>query len=55
LGGVVLGTGVAQSMPRSIGAVVPQTGSSGYGVAFFDGPTLRLWDAGEVEDTDVCP
>jgi hypothetical protein len=54
-GGETLGTGVALSRPREIGFVTVQAGSTGYGVAFYDGLTLRLWDAGEIYGTEECP
>jgi hypothetical protein len=54
-GGETLGTGVAVSKPRDNGLVTVQAGSTGYGVAFYDGLTLRLWDAGEKYQTDGCP
>lgn len=55
LAGDVLGTGVSLARPRPAGAMVHQTGSSGYGLAFYDGTTLKLWDAGEVPETGTCP
>jgi hypothetical protein len=54
LAGTSLGTAVAQSRPRPNGKMTFQTGSSGYGTAFYDGATLKLWDAGEVEGTGAC-
>ena len=54
-GGETLGTGVVVSRPREIGFVTVQAGSTGYGVAFYDGLTLRLWDAGEIYGTEECP
>jgi hypothetical protein len=54
-GGEVLGTTVPVSRPREIGYVITQAGSTGYGVAFYDGTTLRLWDAGEIYGTEECP
>jgi hypothetical protein len=53
-GGSTLGTGVAVSKPRENGEVTLQSGSTGYGVAFMDGSTLRLWDAGEKMVTAGC-
>lgn len=53
-GGTTLGTGVAVSRPRMNGAVTFQAGSTGYGVAFMDGSTLVLWDAGEKLNTAGC-
>ena len=50
-GGETLGTGVAVVRPRADGLVTVQSGSIGYGVAFYDGLTLKLWDAGEIPDT----
>jgi hypothetical protein len=56
LGAVVLGTGVVVSRPRDDGAVTVQSGSSGYGVAFYDGTALKLWDAGEkAQSATECP
>jgi hypothetical protein len=28
--------------------------SGGYGLAFYDGATLKLWDAGEIPTVGVC-
>ncbi len=43
-----LGTSVEVVRPRNAaGKVDYQSGSTGYGVAFWDGNTLKLWDAGE--------
>lgn len=53
-GGATLGTGVGLSRPRPNGGMIFQTGSVGYGEAFYDGSTLRLWDAGEVPATYDC-
>ena len=53
-GGATLGTGVAVSRPRPAMAMIAQSGSTGYGIAFYDGATLRLWDAGEVIDVEGC-
>jgi formylglycine-generating enzyme required for sulfatase activity len=53
-GGSTLGTGVAVTRPRMNGAVTVQSGSTGYGVAFMDGSTLVLWDAGEKLNTAGC-
>jgi hypothetical protein len=54
-GGEVLGTNVPPSRPRPNISMIAQGGSVGYGIAFYDGDTLILWDAGEVIDTDACP
>lgn len=54
LTGAALGSAVPLARPRPNGAVIYQSGSAGYGVAFYDGLTLKLWDAGEVPDTDAC-
>lgn len=54
LNGNTLGTGITLSRPRPKGVMIYQAGSSGYGDAFYDGSTLKLWDAGEVEDTGAC-
>ena len=54
LAGATLGTGIAQSRPRPNGRVTFQAGAGGYGVAFYDGTTLRLWDAGEIPITGGC-
>lgn len=48
-----LGTNVPQTRPRPNGPVTYQAGSTGYGVAFYDGGTLKLWDAGEIPQTVV--
>lgn len=45
-----LGTGVGQTRPRPNGLVVPGT----KGLAYYDGTTLKLWDAGEVPETAAC-
>lgn len=52
-GGETLGTNVPVSRPRPNGLMTVQAGSTGYGLAFRDGSTLILWDAGEVPDTTV--
>lgn len=54
-GGETLGTNVPVSRPRENGFVTVQAGSTGYGLAFYDGSTLRLWDAGEIYGTEECP
>jgi hypothetical protein len=56
LAGTTIGTSIALGRPRPNGSMIYQAGSSGYGVAFYDGLTLKLWDAGEVPDTGTeCP
>jgi hypothetical protein len=54
-GGEILGTSVSLARPRPDIAMIAQPGSTGYGIAFYDGTTLQLWDAGEVIDTETCP
>lgn len=54
LAGSTLGTGVAVTRPRPNGKMTYQSGSSGYGLAFYDGTTLKLWDAGEVPTSGAC-
>lgn len=53
-GGVTLGTGLSLARPRPNGKVTVQSGSTGYGVGFYDGLTFKLWDAGEVPGTIGC-
>ena len=53
-GGETLGTNIALSRPRENGLVTVQAGSTGYGIAFYDGTTLVLWDAGEIYTTEEC-
>lgn len=53
-GGDTLGTGMAVTRPRANGKRAFQAGSTGYGVAFYDNGTLKLWDAGEVKGTAGC-
>jgi hypothetical protein len=53
-GDLTLGTVVALAHPRPKGLMTFQTGSTGYGLAFYDGATLKLWDAGEVPTKGVC-
>lgn len=48
--GQKIGTAVAVSKPRPNGKMIP---GDKYGLAFYDGTTLTLWDAGEKEDTAV--
>lgn len=55
LDGETLGTAVPVALPRPNGMVTYQGGSDGYGLAFYDGETLKLLDAGEVPETDTCP
>ena len=49
-----LGTGVSLARPRPNGKMTFQAGSAGFGEAFYDGVTLKLWDAGEVMNLGVC-
>lgn len=52
---VTLGTVVAVARPRPNGLMTYQSGSTGFGVAFYDDDgTLKLWDAGEVPTTGAC-
>jgi hypothetical protein len=52
---VTLGTVVAVARPRPNGLMTYQSGSDGFGVAFYDDDgTLKLWDAGEVPTTGAC-
>jgi hypothetical protein len=48
-----LGTTVAVTRPRPYGKVTYYA-SGGYGLAFYDGATLKLWDAGEIPTVGVC-
>jgi hypothetical protein len=50
---VTLGTTVAVARPRPVGKMTYQA-SGGYGLAFCDGTTLKLWDAGELSTRGVC-
>lgn len=50
---VTLGTTVALARPRPVGKMTYQA-SGGYGLAFCDGTTLKLWDAGEIPTVGVC-
>lgn len=43
LGDIQLGTSIAQEKPRENGSVTAGT----KGIAYYDGTTLKLWDAGE--------
>jgi hypothetical protein len=47
-GGVMLGSGIALARPRERAPIIAQSGSTGYGSAFYDTLQLKLWDAGEV-------
>jgi hypothetical protein len=49
---VELGTGVSLAKPRPYGKM---TYGSSHGLAFYDGATLKLWDAGEVPGSVHCP
>ena len=49
-----LGTGVTVARPTAAGSYSPQAGSTGYGLAFYDGATLVLWDAGEIPNVGSC-
>jgi len=54
-GTATLGTVVGVERPRPNGKMTYQSGSTGFGVAFYDDDgTLRLWDAGEVPTTGAC-
>lgn len=52
--GQTIGTGVAVTRPRPNGKMTYQAGSAGFGLAFYSGTTLKLWDAGEVPTTGAC-
>lgn len=54
LTGEQLGTAVPLARPRPNGQVTTLSGSPAYGVAFYDGENLRLWDAGEIPSTGGC-
>jgi hypothetical protein len=54
LGGTELGTGISVVKPRPNGSMTYQTGDDAYGVAFYDGTDLKLWDAGELPGTTEC-
>lgn len=53
-GGTVIAENVAVARPRPNGAVTTQDGSTGFGIAFKDGTTWKLWDAGEIPETGGC-
>ena len=46
LGGDLLASGEPLARPRGLGSRRP---GSGFGLAFYDGRSLKLWDAGETE------
>lgn len=49
------GTQLPLARPRPNGSMLPQTASGAFGMAFVDATgTLRLWDAGEVQNTTAC-
>ncbi|MGC9260961.1 MAG: hypothetical protein ACP5I8_12930 [Phycisphaerae bacterium] len=49
------GTQVPLARPRPNGSMLPQTTAAAFGMAFTDAAgTLRLWDAGEVQNTTAC-
>ena len=49
------GTQVPLARPRPNGSMLPQTTATAFGMAFTDATgTLRLWDAGEVQNTTAC-
>jgi hypothetical protein len=52
-GGVTLAEGAEQIRPRPNGSMKFQTGSTGVGVAYREDGEVKLWDAGEVENTCV--
>lgn len=49
--GNTLATAVALARPRPNGAV---SAGNGYGLAFYDGNSLKLWDAGEIPGSGHC-
>lgn len=51
LDGTTIGTSVALAKTRPYGLV---TAGSTYGLAFYDGTTLKLWDAGEYPGSGGC-
>lgn len=53
LAGSTIGTTVALTRPRPYGTATYQAADS-YGIAFYDGATLKLWDAGEIYGTGGC-
>jgi hypothetical protein len=54
-GTVTLGTNVALNRPRPNGSMAVNSASPAFGLAFMDSTAaLRLWDAGEVPNTDAC-
>jgi hypothetical protein len=54
LSGTELGTGVSVARPRPYGTVTFQASTTGYGLAFYDNGTLKLWDAGEKPGSGGC-
>lgn len=49
-----LGTSLAPNKPREKGDRGFQSGTTGYGIAFYAGSTLVLWDAGETVGGEEC-
>ncbi len=49
------GTEISLTRPRPNGSMIPQSATPAFGLAFVDASgTLRLWDAGEVQNTTAC-
>ncbi len=49
------GTQLSLARPRPNGSMLPQTALPAFGTAFVDATgILRLWDAGEVQNTTAC-
>lgn len=53
LAGKTITTGTSLTRPRPKGTATVQADNS-YGLAFYDGSTLILWDAGEIYGTGAC-
>jgi hypothetical protein len=54
-GVITWGTQQPLARPRPNGSMLPQTASPAFALAFQDaGGILRLWDAGEVQNTTAC-
>ena len=52
---ITWGTQQPLARPRPNGSMLPQTGSPAFALAFVDAAgILRLWDAGEIQNTTAC-
>jgi len=55
LAGNTLATAKSPSRPRPLKGAMDPPADNSYGLAFYDGSTLVLWDAGETLDVEACP